>query len=101
MGVSRQAFYQGQRRHAQRESTSQAVMELVRDWRVRQPRLGTRKLYHVLLEPLARVVTGPRKLSRSVEASALTMLGLAWAHVGAEAADLRMHGLSVGQRFSG
>jgi putative transposase len=45
MGVSRQAFYQGQRRHAQRESKSQAVVGLVRDWRVRQPRLGTRKLH--------------------------------------------------------
>lgn len=54
MGVSRQAFYQGQRRHAQRESRSQAVVRLVRDWRVRQPRLGTRKLHHVLREPLAQ-----------------------------------------------
>ena len=54
MGVSRQAYYQGQRRHAQRENRSQAVVRLVRDWRVRQPRLGTRKLHHVLREPLER-----------------------------------------------
>jgi putative transposase len=54
MGVSRQAFYQGRRRHAQRESRSQAVVKLVRDWRVRQPWLGTRKLHHVSCEPLAR-----------------------------------------------
>lgn len=54
MGVSRQAFYQGQRRHAQRESRNQTVVRLVRDWRVRQPRLGTRKLHHVLREPLER-----------------------------------------------
>jgi putative transposase len=29
-------------------------VKLVRDWRVRQPRLGTRKLHHVLREPLAQ-----------------------------------------------
>ena len=29
-------------------------MRLVRDWRVRQPWLGTRKLHHVLREPLAQ-----------------------------------------------
>ena len=48
MGLSRQAYYQGQRRHARRESRAEAVVQLVRDWRVRQPRLGTRKLHHVL-----------------------------------------------------
>ena len=48
MGLSRQAYYQGQRRHAQRESRAQTVLALVRDRRLRQPRLGTRKLHHVL-----------------------------------------------------
>lgn len=54
MGLSRQAYYQGQRRHAQREWRSQAVVQLVRERRIRQPRLGARKLHHVLREPLAR-----------------------------------------------
>lgn len=53
MGHSRQAYYQDQQRHAQRESRAQAVVELVRDWRIRQPRLGTRKLHHVMREQLA------------------------------------------------
>jgi putative transposase len=54
MGMSRQAYYQGQQRHAQRERRAETVVQLVRDRRVRQPRLGTRKLHHVLREPLAR-----------------------------------------------
>lgn len=54
MGLSRQAYYQGQRRHAQRESRAQTVLALVRDRRLRQPRLGTRKLHHVLRQPLAQ-----------------------------------------------
>jgi len=58
MGLSRQAYYQGQRRHAQRECRADAVVQLVRERRIRQPRLGTRKLHHVLREPLAQVGIG-------------------------------------------
>lgn len=53
MGLSRQAHYQGQQRHVQRERRAQAVVDLVRDQRLRQPRMGTRKLHHILREPLA------------------------------------------------
>ena len=52
MGLSRQAFYQGQRRHLQRECRAQVVVQWVRDRRRRQPRLGTRKLHHLLCESL-------------------------------------------------
>ena len=54
MGLSRQAYYQGRRREAQRECRSEVVMKLVRDRRLRQPRLGTRKLHYLLREPLAQ-----------------------------------------------
>jgi putative transposase len=50
MGLSRQAFYQGQRRHLQRECRAQVVVQWVRERRLRQPRLGTRKLHHLLCE---------------------------------------------------
>jgi putative transposase len=52
MGLSRQAFYQGQRRHLQRECRAQVVVQWVRERRLRQPRLGTRKLHHLLFESL-------------------------------------------------
>ena len=54
MGLSRQAYYQGRRREAQRECRSEVVVKLVRDRRLRQPRLGTRKLHYSLREPLAQ-----------------------------------------------
>jgi putative transposase len=52
MGLSSQAFYQGQRRDLQRECRAQVVVQWVRERRLRQPRLGTRKLHHLLCESL-------------------------------------------------
>ena len=46
LGVSRQAYYQHQKRVGVRHDHHQRVLELVRDERRRNPRLGTRKLYY-------------------------------------------------------
>lgn len=54
MGMSRQAYYQGLQRNAQRDQRAETVVQLVKAQRMRQPRLGTRKLHHVLREPLQR-----------------------------------------------
>jgi len=54
MGHSRQAYYQGRRRQADRLANAQAVVELVREQRMRRPRIGTRKLHYLLQEPLQR-----------------------------------------------
>ena len=54
MGLSRQAFYQGQRRHIQRECRAEVVVQWVRERRLRQPRLGTRKLHHLLGQSLGQ-----------------------------------------------
>jgi putative transposase len=54
MGHSRQAYYQGRRREADHLANAQAVVELVREQRMRQPRIGTRKLHYLLQEPLQR-----------------------------------------------
>ena len=58
MGLSRQAYYQGRQRHAQRVRRAEAVVQLVRERRVRQPRLGTRKLHHLLREPMQQAGIG-------------------------------------------
>jgi putative transposase len=55
MGISRQAYYQGQQRSTQRSQRAETVVQLVKEQRMHQPRLGTRKLHHLLREPLARV----------------------------------------------
>jgi len=54
MGMSRQAYYQGRSRQAQRVQQAQAVVELVEQERMSQPRVGTRKLHCMLREPLQR-----------------------------------------------
>ena len=48
MGISRQAYYQGLSRQDKRRQCNERVIELVRTKRLRQPRLGTRKLHHML-----------------------------------------------------
>ncbi|AXS79271.1 IS3 family transposase [Dechloromonas sp. HYN0024] len=53
MGISRQAHYQWQHRRAQDEVKYERVLELVKTKRLRQPRLGTRKLHHLLGPTLA------------------------------------------------
>lgn len=51
-GVSRQAYYQQLQHQQQCRARSDTVIELVRSVRLRQPRLGARKLHHLLKEPL-------------------------------------------------
>lgn len=54
MDMSRQAYYQGRQRHARRALHAQTVVQLVEHERMRQPRVGTRKLHCMLREPLRR-----------------------------------------------
>ena len=52
MGHSRQAYYQGRSRACQRHQQAQTVVQLVEKERMRQPRVGARKLQHMLRESL-------------------------------------------------
>lgn len=58
MGISRQAYYQDRQRNVERGQRAQAVVKLVNEQRLRQPRLGTRKLHHLLREPLEKAGAG-------------------------------------------
>lgn len=53
MAISRQAHYQWQYRREQEEAKHERVLELVRAKRLHQPRLGTRKLHHLIGPALA------------------------------------------------
>jgi putative transposase len=53
MGISRQAHYQWQHRRTQEEAKCDRVLELVKMRRLHQPRLGTRKLHHLISPALA------------------------------------------------
>jgi transposase InsO family protein len=46
--MSRQAYYQQEQQEKRRAQEAQTVTSLVRDVRLRQPRVGTRKLQHLL-----------------------------------------------------
>ncbi|RQR41813.1 IS3 family transposase [Burkholderia sp. Bp9140] len=48
MGISRQAYYKRCQSEERRRSEAETVTALVRHVRLRQPRLGTRKLHHLL-----------------------------------------------------
>lgn len=52
LGISRQAYYQGERAACERSRQEAEVLERVRDIRREQPRIGTRKLQHLLGEAL-------------------------------------------------
>ena len=48
MGISRQAIYQREKRHQQRQEALEPVLAMVQEVRRYLPRVGTRKLYHLL-----------------------------------------------------
>jgi transposase InsO family protein len=54
MGISRQAYYKRVACERHRQEKHASVVALVRDERRNHPRLGTRKLHHMLHEPLQR-----------------------------------------------
>ena len=58
MDISRQAYYQERQRNAERGQRAESVVKLVTEQRMRQPRLGTRKLHHLLREPLEQAGVG-------------------------------------------
>lgn len=50
-GMSRQAYYQDRSCDTQRAERARVAVRLVQCERMRQPRVGTRKLHHTLREP--------------------------------------------------
>lgn len=54
MGMSRQAYYQARARRSQHDVRAQVVVRMVQEQRMRQPRIGTRKLHYLLRERLGK-----------------------------------------------
>lgn len=52
-GVTKQAYYQSISRKCDAESNDELILQLVMDIRLQMPRLGTRKILHVLREQYA------------------------------------------------
>lgn len=74
LGCSRQVYYRSiKRREACRNQASE-VLELVKDIRVKMPKLGGRKLYFLLKEPLKSIRIGRDKFFDILRANHLLIL---------------------------
>lgn len=70
-GVSRQSYYQSKASDQARLKVVDQVLELVKSVRMQMPKLGTRKLYHLLQEPLKALKVGRDKLFTILRANHL------------------------------
>ena len=62
LGHSRQAYYQRQARVLEQKQIADQLVELVQQIRLKMPRLGTRKLYHLLQGQLRELKVGRDRL---------------------------------------
>lgn len=57
-GIDRQVYYRNIRRKAIKRDKAEQVIELIKDLRLKMPRLGTRKMYYLLNAPLSKLNIG-------------------------------------------
>ena len=71
LGVSRQVYYRAITSRQKRRDVASKVMELVQGVRIEQPRIGTRKLYHILKSELQKLGVGRDRLFAILKANHL------------------------------
>jgi transposase InsO family protein len=71
IGIHRQQYYKAINRSAKKKDIGQKVVDLVNEIRIKLPRVGTRKLYFLLKEPLKKLKVGRDKLFTILEANHL------------------------------
>ena len=69
LGVSRQVYYRAIKSRERRRDIASQVVELVELVRVEQPRIGTRKLYHILKSELQELGVGRDRLFMILKAN--------------------------------
>lgn len=70
-GIDRQVYYRSIKRIKLRKTLAEQVVELVKEQRMAQPRLGTRKLYHILNLKLKVLKVGRDKFFNILKANHL------------------------------
>lgn len=70
-GYSRQVYYRSKHRQAKKRARAEEVVELIKQVRLRMPRLGCRKLYHVLQSDLRALGVGRDQLFKILRANHL------------------------------
>ncbi len=71
LGVNRQVYYRLVKRTKQNQKTATQVVAMVQQIRLKMPRIGTRKLYHLLYEPLRSLGVGRDRLFAIMKANHL------------------------------
>mgnify|MGYP001052241827 FL=1 len=71
IGIHRQQYYKAVNRIAKKKNIGQQVVDLVNEIRIKMPRVGTRKLYYLLEEPLNKLKVGRDKLFTILKANHL------------------------------
>lgn len=71
LGVSRQVYYRAVQSKKKKREIAQQVVDLVVSIRGNQPRIGTRKLYYILQQPLRELGVGRDRLFKILKANHL------------------------------
>ena len=71
LGLSRQVYYRAITSKQKRQAVAVKVIELVQRVRIEQPRLGTRKLYHILKVELQELGVGRDRLFAILKANTM------------------------------
>jgi len=58
LGVNRQVYYRSIKRRSHKQEIASQVIAMVKDIRLKMPRIGTRKLYHLLYDQLEQLGVG-------------------------------------------
>lgn len=73
-GINRQVYYRSLRSSQRKQQAAQVVIDLVKGIRLQMPRIGTRKLYHILNEHLRTAKVGRDKLFCIMKANRMLVM---------------------------
>ncbi|WP_422360208.1 IS3 family transposase [Reichenbachiella sp.] len=74
MGVNRQVYYRSLKRTKQKQEIATQVVAMIQEVRMKMPRIGTRKLYHLLYEQLRELNVGRDRLFAIMKANHLQIM---------------------------
>ena len=69
LGLSRQVYYRAIKSKQKRQAIASQVVDLIRSIRMEQPRIGTKKLYYILKQPLQELCVGRDRLFTILKAN--------------------------------
>lgn len=74
LGINRQVYYRSIKRRKKKQETATQVVAMIKQIRLKMPRIGTRKLYHLLYERLQELGVGRDRLFAIMKANHLQIV---------------------------